>query len=71
MESTLYINEFLRSGSSVNNTIVHDQVYITTEVSADNVHWNIWRDDQQQYDAVASTDTGITGRGTFTIPVFR
>ena len=71
MESTLSINEFLRTGRSVNNTIVHDQVYITTEVSADNVHWNIWRDDQQQYDAVASTDAEITGRGTFTIPVFR
>lgn len=75
MNTTLAFNELMTTGESdiygKRYELVHNSVYITTEVSTDAVHWNIWRDDQQMYNATAATDGALAGEGTFSIPVFR
>lgn len=78
MNSTLTFNELMSTvendnyyNSNSRHELVHNAVYITTEVSADAVHWNIWRDDQQMYNATAVADGTLAGEGTFSIPVFR
>lgn len=75
MNSTLTFNELMATGE--NGTygkryeLVHNAAYVTTEVSADAIHWNVWRDDQQMYSATAVEDGTLAGEGTFNIPVFR
>lgn len=75
MNTTLTFNELMATEESdiysKRYELVHNSVYITTEVSTDAVHWNIWRDDQQMYNATAATDGALAGEGTFSIPVFR
>lgn len=75
MNSTLTFNELMAVGEASNTSkrceLVHNAVYVTTEVSADGVQWNIWRDDQQMYSATAVEDGNLAGEGTFSIPVFR
>lgn len=75
MNSTLTFNELMAVGEGRNTSkrceLVHNAVYVTTEVSADGVQWNIWRDDQQMYNATAVEDGTLAGEGTFSIPVFR
>lgn len=75
MNSTLTFNELMAVGEGRNTSkrceLVHNAVYVTTEVSADAIHWNIWRDDQQMYSATAVEDGTLAGEGTFSIPVFR
>lgn len=75
MNSTLTFNELMAVGEkdtySKRYELVHNAVYVTTEVSADGVQWNIWRDDQQMYNAIAVEDGTLAGEGTFSIPVFR
>ena len=75
MNTTLTFNELMASYESdiygKSHELVHSATYITTEVSADGVQWNIWRDDQQMYNATAVEDGTLAGEGTFNIPVFR
>ena len=75
MEATLTLNELMATnyynGYNYNRTLVHDAVYVTTEVSSDNVHWYVWRDDQHMYDAEAVSEGTHTGEGTYSIPIFR
>lgn len=75
MNSTLTFNELMAVGEGSNTSkrceLVHNAVYVTTEVSADAIHWNVWRDDQQMYSATAVEDGTLAGEGTFSIPVFR
>ena len=75
MDATLTFNELMATaGSSYyshNRTLVHDAVYVTTEVSADAVHWYVWQDDQRMYDATAVEEGSTTGEGTYNIPIFR
>ena len=75
MDATLTFNELMATaGSSYyshNRTLVHDAVYITTEVSADAVQWYVWQDDQHMYDATAVEEGTTTGEGTYSIPIFR
>lgn len=75
MDATLTFNELMATaGSSYyshNRTLVHDAVYVTTEVSADAVQWYVWQDDQHMYDATAVEEGTTTGEGTYSIPIFR
>lgn len=75
MDTTLTFNELMATRGdanySYNRVLVHDAVYVTTEVSADAVHWYVWQDDQRMYDATAVEEGTTAGEGTYSIPIFR